>query len=132
MPSIEKANVYGASRSESSDDALRQLFRQHDLSAVLVKKGPLGSSILLEPEGNWIDTPAFSTDVIDPTGAGDAFCRGFQVGLSETGDPVEAALYGAVSASFVIEQFGPPHACGVETKAVRERLETLRQMTLQV
>jgi sugar/nucleoside kinase (ribokinase family) len=46
------------------------------------------------------------TPVIEPTGAGDAFCGGFLAGLHLTGDPLEAALRGTVSASFAIEAPG--------------------------
>ena len=49
----------------------------------------------MDTEAKWVDIPVFPTNVKDPTGAGDAFCGGFQVGLFETGDPVQAALYGA-------------------------------------
>ena len=66
--------------------------------------------------------------VVDTTGAGDAFCGGFQVGLFETGDPVQAALYGAVSASFVIEEFSPTHACLVNPQNARKRLVKIRSM----
>lgn len=47
--------------------------------------------------------------VIDVTGAGNAFCGGFLVGWVQThGDPVESALFGAVSASYAVEQMGVP------------------------
>ncbi|KLT45807.1 Ribokinase-like protein, partial [Cutaneotrichosporon oleaginosum] len=46
--------------------------------------------------------------VQDVTGAGNAFIGGYIAGLYLTGDPYEAALHGTVSASFVIEQLGPP------------------------
>jgi sugar/nucleoside kinase (ribokinase family) len=44
--------------------------------------------------------------VVDVTGAGNGYCGGFLVGLAETGDLAQAARYGAVSASFALEQFG--------------------------
>ncbi|CAG8531413.1 14045_t:CDS:2 [Dentiscutata heterogama] len=47
--------------------------------------------------------------VVDVTGAGNAFCGGFMVGLLKSNfDVFEAALYGAVSASFTVEQLGTP------------------------
>ena len=82
----------------------------------------------MDTEAKWVDIPVFPTNVKDPTGAGDAFCGGFQVGLFETGDPVQAALYGAVSASFVIEEFSPMYACLVEPKDARHRLSKIRNM----
>jgi sugar/nucleoside kinase (ribokinase family) len=44
--------------------------------------------------------------IVDVTGAGNAYCGGFLVGVAETGDLGQAARYGAVSASFALEQFG--------------------------
>lgn len=44
--------------------------------------------------------------VVDTTGAGNSFLGGFAIGLVETGDVIEAAKYGSVAASFVIEQMG--------------------------
>ncbi|KAI0426837.1 Ribokinase-like protein [Xylaria sp. FL1042] len=49
-----------------------------------------------------------SDKVVDATGAGNAFLGAFAVALQETKDPREAALRGAVAASYAIEQFGPP------------------------
>ena len=44
--------------------------------------------------------------IVDVTGAGNAYCGGFVVGLAETGDLTQAGRYGAVAASFALEQFG--------------------------
>jgi len=63
---------------------------------------------------------------VDTTGAGDAFCGGFMAGLQETGDPVEAALWGTVSASFVIEECGALHALDVSAAMAQARLDALR------
>ncbi|EIE88496.1 hypothetical protein RO3G_13207 [Rhizopus delemar RA 99-880] len=47
--------------------------------------------------------------IVDVTGAGNAFCGGYAAGWVQTEqDPVQSALYGAVSASFVVEQIGVP------------------------
>lgn len=46
--------------------------------------------------------------VVDPTGGGNGFLGGFAVGLVRAKDVVEAAIWGAVSASFAIEQVGVP------------------------
>ena len=42
-------------------------------------------------------------DVIDPTGAGDTFTAAFLIRYSETRDPVEAARFANVTASFSVE-----------------------------
>jgi len=46
--------------------------------------------------------------VVDATGAGNAFLGAFALRFGETGDLTEAAIFGSVAASFVIEQIGVP------------------------
>lgn len=61
-------------------------------------------------QGTWI--PAFyrnSDKVVDVTGAGNAFLGGLMAGLHLESENVrEACLYGSVSSSYVIEQYGLP------------------------
>ncbi len=63
--------------------------------------------------------------VLDVTGAGDAFCGGFMVGLAETSDPIRAAQMGLVSASLVIECYGALNALKADKKKARQRLSVL-------
>ncbi|MCC8166228.1 MAG: PfkB family carbohydrate kinase, partial [Planctomycetes bacterium] len=69
--------------------------------------------MLPRPRGPTDRTPSTPAAPTPPTGAGDSFCGGFLVGLRETGDAVEAALYGTVSSSFVVEGFGAEHTYAV-------------------
>lgn len=71
---------------------------------VVVKRGADGVDVLLED--TVVRVPSVTEQLVDPTGAGDAFCGGFLAGFVETGDPVEAAVRGAVSASFVCQTRG--------------------------
>jgi len=50
------------------------------------------------------------------------------VGLVETGDPTRAALYGTVSASFVIEGYGALYAMRASRAKARERLVFLERV----
>jgi sugar/nucleoside kinase (ribokinase family) len=95
---------------------------------VAVKLGAQGSTVYAAAAGGWWSIPAFKTTVRDLTGAGDAYCGGFLVGLDETGDPLQAALYGTVSASFVIEEFGALYALKFSRDDAETRLRTLRSM----
>lgn len=52
--------------------------------------------------------PPGHSKVVDTTGAGNSFLGGLIMGHSETGDFVKAAQYGAVAASFLVEQHGVP------------------------
>lgn len=79
-------------------------------AAVVIKAGSKGSLIYdSRTRKKWL-VPAYPTQVVDVTGAGDAYCGGFMVGYDETQDPVLAGCYGAVSASFVLEGFGALYA----------------------
>lgn len=91
-----------------------------------IKMGSRGSLVRDPSSGVVYHIPIYPAAVVDATGAGDAYCGGFMVGLQETGDPKEAALRGTVSASFVIEDFGALHALAVPVDQVNERLESLR------
>lgn len=84
-----------------------------------------GSSSKAEPEPKsrvidgvekWIPayyTPETSAKVVDPTGGGNAFLGAVAVALARGEEFEEAALWGSVAASFVIEQTGMPNLDGV-------------------
>lgn len=76
--------------------------------------------------------PAYPARVKDVTGAGDAFCGGFLVGLDRTGDVVEAALRGSISASIAVEGSGALYALDTLPELVEARLEALRPSVKQV
>ncbi len=94
-------------------------------AAVVVKMGSRGSLVSTPQTEALVHVPAFPCDAVDPTGAGDAFCGGFLVGLVETGDPVEAACYGTISASFVVEGFGSLFALHVARRDAEARRRSL-------
>jgi sugar/nucleoside kinase (ribokinase family) len=50
--------------------------------------------------------PSLPAEEIDPTGAGDVFAAAFLVRYHETGNPLEAAAFGACAAACVVEGFG--------------------------
>jgi hypothetical protein len=74
---------------------------------VLYTRGPAGA--ILMHEGKEISVRAAPTRVVDPTGAGDVIAVAFFIRYWETGDPVEAAIFGAVAASIIIEHQGTSH-----------------------
>lgn len=98
---------------------------------VVIKQGKQGSLVYEAARDCFSIIPVYPAKVKDVTGAGDAYGGGFLVGLDETGDVKEAALYGAVSASFVIEDFGPLHALKVTRKEAEARLTYLRSLLRQ-
>ena len=50
--------------------------------------------------------PAIKTNVVDTTGAGDAYCAGFMYMYLKTADVLQAMEYGSKIASKVISIFG--------------------------
>jgi sugar/nucleoside kinase (ribokinase family) len=52
--------------------------------------------------------PPVPTTVVDPVGAGNAYCGALLVGWMESGDLRRAGMVAAVAASFLVEQVGLP------------------------
>ncbi len=126
----------------TSEDKLRSLFfgRSSDLwemaealaalgcEQVVIKRGPRGQYLYDHSHKNRWVIPAYPAHVVDPTGAGDAFCGGFLAGLRSTYDPLEAALRGNISASLVVEGIGPFYALESLPTLAYMRLDMLRDM----
>ena len=71
----------------------------------------------------WDIATAEDVNVVDSTGAGDAFTAGFLQGLLKSKSLVEAGKYGNATASFILETYGPqgfPSLMEVEER--KERL----------
>lgn len=109
----------GESVAVAADHLQRNGARQ-----VIVKLGGAGCYVL-DGDGDAWEVPAYQVDAVDLTGAGDAFCGGFLVGIRETGDALWAALYGSVSASFIVEHSSAAGALGVDRGLAEARLEAL-------
>lgn len=94
---------------------------------VIVKQGDHGAALYDRQRDLFCQILPYPADVDDLTGAGDSFCGGFLVGYLETGDAFRAALYGTVSASFIIEGFGGLHALSIDRLQAEQRLERLSE-----
>jgi hypothetical protein len=94
---------------------------------VVIKRGE-GGQLVYDTTGRarW-EVPAYPVRVVDPTGAGDAFCGGFLAGYRTSYDPLEAALHGNISASLVVEGYGPFYALDALPGLAQARLDALRQ-----
>ncbi|MEW5815452.1 MAG: carbohydrate kinase family protein [Spirochaetota bacterium] len=123
LPSEQEAFEYWGD-GISPDDAAERFF---SLGArnIAFKMGERGAKVYLNGQRKAYDVPIYKTKAVDITGAGDSFGGGFLVGLAETGDPIKAACYGAVSASFVVEGFGADYALQVTRQQAEERFEKL-------
>ncbi len=123
LPSEQEAAEYFGDGIQPSEAAER--FFALAAKNVILKIGKRGVMLFLNSQLNPRIVPIFNTNVVDVTGAGDSFGGGFMVGLAETGDPLKAACYGAVSASFVIEGFGADYALNISREQAEERLKVL-------
>ena len=94
-------------------------------AVVALRQGPLGATVHRADTGETWQIPAVDVPVVDPTGAGNAFCGGFLAGWVQTGELRRAGLFGVVAASFLVEQVGlPAPRAGIREEAKR-RLEGL-------
>jgi sugar/nucleoside kinase (ribokinase family) len=99
---------------------------------VALRQGAAGSTVHHASSGQIWHIPALATRVVDPTGAGNAFCGGFLVGWVQRGEVRLAGLYGAVAASFLVNQVGLPEARQDRAEAATQRLEQLESQVVQV
>jgi sugar/nucleoside kinase (ribokinase family) len=71
---------------------------------VAVKLGAEGS--LVAVAGEEFHVPALTVDVVDVTGAGDAYCGGFAAGLSCGASALRAVRIATTAAAVTVQQFG--------------------------
>ena len=98
---------------------------------VIVKKGEHGAISITE--SSYFNAPAYPlTEVTDPTGAGDSFAGGMMGYLASVGETSEAAVrsamvYGAVVASFNIEDFSVNRQKRVALAEISARYQELQE-----
>ena len=88
-----------------SASALQELCRTLAVPVVIVTLGQRGCFVSLADRGEHL--PAHSVEVIDSTGAGDAFVGGFAAGLVKfKGDSIRAAQFASVIAALSVTRPG--------------------------
>lgn len=96
---------------------------------IAIRDGARGSLVWDRRQDEIWRIPIVEVNVIDTTGAGNAYGGGMAVGWGETRDARLAGCYGAVSASFLVESIGLP-ALNEETRELaRRRLEIVSHGT---
>lgn len=132
---LSRANAFMPSEAEAHSlmpgyetKTFCQEIAQRGPRLVILKQGDHGAALYDREAEFFCSIPPYPADVDDLTGAGDSFCGGFSVGYLETGHPLRAALYGTVSASFVIEGFGGLHALQISRLQAEQRLTKLIEM----
>ncbi|HMN30690.1 MAG TPA: PfkB family carbohydrate kinase [Caldilineaceae bacterium] len=125
-------NLYEVDTMIGPAEPLVQVQRLSEQGAEIValRLGADGSILRRGDTGETWHIPSYPTQVVDACGAGNAYCGGLLVGWVQTGDLRLAGLYGAVSASFLVEQIGLPAAKLDEQRAsARLRLAQLYPQT---
>ncbi len=112
----------------SSDQwQMAEALAAYGCEVIVIKRGEGGQYLYDAPGRNRWEIPAYPSRMVDPGGAGDAFCGGFLAGYRRTYDPLEAALFGNISASLVVEGVGPFYARDSLPGLAQARLDSLRQ-----
>jgi len=96
---------------------------------ICVKLGERGALVYDRTFENTWQVPAYpSKKIMDVTGCGDAFCGGFIASYVQNKDPYTSAVYGAVSASFNLEDYGVLHNFSIDHQRVIDRFQEFNSM----
>lgn len=126
LPSEEEVRALFQGRSSD----LRQMAESlaaYGCDFVVIKRGEGGQLLYDSSRRAFWEVPAYPARLVDPTGAGDAFCGGFLAGYRQTYDPLEATLRGNISASLTIEGSGAFFALDALPGLAQARLDALRE-----
>ena len=108
--------------------------------ALVIKHGEYGSTVFFREGAFGIGKHPFRAptlplaEVIDPTGAGDAFAGGF-LGYIASQEEINrevlkrALFYGGVMGSFAVEDFGSRRLSNLKRDQIEERFEIFRELT---
>ena len=106
---IVSPNLHEAQTMYGLEDALEIMRRMlaDGVKAAALRMGERGSLVARRGDGQAHYIPAVAVaEVVDQTGAGNAYCGGFLVGYCREGDVAAAGCYGAAAASFTLEAVG--------------------------
>ncbi len=131
LPSEEEARTLFHGRSTDLWE-IAEALASFGCEIIVIKRGERGQLLYDATSRKRWEIPAYPAESFDPTGVGDAFCGGFLAGYRRTFDPIQAAVYGNISASLVIEGQGPFYALDSLPNLAQARLEALSQSVREV
>jgi len=127
MPSDQEAErLFRDEPAKMDARCCAEWFAARGPRVVVLKLGSRGALVYERGSSRFWHVPALPVRVVDVTGAGDAFCGGFMAGFVHHGDPVRAAITGAVSASFAIQDYGPLHILAATKEEADHRASLLQ------
>jgi sugar/nucleoside kinase (ribokinase family) len=138
--------VTGLTAIMPSEEDLRNLYKgkavdlweiagdlgRYGCDLVIIKRGSAGQYLYDSASRRKWEIPAYPARVVNPKGAGNAFCGGFLAGFRRNYDPLEGVLYGNVSASLAVEGHGVFFALDALPGLANARLEALRDGVREV
>ena len=116
---------FGLLFGDESSASFRTWSQNTPTSILVIKDGHDGSVVAAPPHKPGVRLPAIDCNVVDPTGAGDAYCGGFAAGMSLGHSAVECAAMGTVAASFVVEGVGARALSSATTAEAHRRRNKL-------
>jgi sugar/nucleoside kinase (ribokinase family) len=122
-PNLQEARSFFVHGSELQPEELVQRLLDAGAKIVTLRMGHEGSLVASQERRAPLRIPVYPVTVVDPVGAGNAYCGGFLVGWLESGDLQTAAHRAAVSASFLVEQVGIPEINEKVLAEAKRRLE---------
>ncbi len=128
LPTLSHADVLFVNKQEAQLIADTSLDEPKDLLLLLQQLGPKivvitdgrHGSYVRDEAGNSFSLGIFETEVIERTGAGDAYAAGFLAALLEEKSVQEAMMWGTVNAAAVVQEFG-----GLSGLLTKEKLRVM-------
>jgi sugar/nucleoside kinase (ribokinase family) len=111
---------------------IAEILSSYGCEIIVIKRGESGQLLYDSGTRKRWEIPAYPAKSIDPTGVGDSFCGGFLAGFRKTFDPIQAVVYGNISASLTIEGQGPFFALESLSTLAQARFEALTQSVREV
>lgn len=131
IPSEEEIRALFHGRSSNLWE-MAETLADYGCEFIIIKRGEGGQLLYDSSTRSRWEIPAYPARVVDPTGAGDAFCGGFLAGYRRTYDPLQAVLHGNISSSITVEGFGIFFALDALPGLAQARLDALGQSVRKV
>jgi hypothetical protein len=125
LPSEEEVRALFQGRSSDLWE-MAEALAGYGCEIIVIKRGESGQILYDASSHTRWEVPPYPARLTNPIGAGDAFCGGFLAGYRRTYDPLQAVLFGNISASLVVEGDDPAYALGALPGLSEARLESLR------
>jgi sugar/nucleoside kinase (ribokinase family) len=98
--------VVGLTGADTLEQGCRELIGR-GVSCVAATRGAKGTLVVTADET--VEVSAFTVDVVDTTGCGDAFSAGFLRGVGLGRDVIDSARLGCAAAALVAQGLGSDH-----------------------